>query len=348
MHDNPIHPPHIVFLGAETNIGYAKTGTGLSYWRPERVVGQFCLPGCTIDLGVPNLTLEDAAMVGVRSVVLGTAPVGGSIPVEWVTHLEHAITLGLDIISGLHQKLETIGSLKKLALQHNTRLIDIRTPPKDIPVGSGKPRTGKRLLMVGTDCAVGKKYTALQLERDLHDVGINADFRATGQTGILIAGKGIPIDAVVSDFVSGAAEMTSPESSADHWDVIEGQGSIFHPGYCAVSMGLLIGSQPDGFVVCHQANRETFLGWPDFALPSISEVIDRTIDIGRKVNPSIQCVGLSINTSCLDEHERAAYLNKLSQHYQLPVVDPLIEGTKSIVQYMAGKSLFQIEEGAVQ
>ena len=126
------------------------------------------------------------------------------------------------------------------------------------------------------------------------------DFRATGQTGILIAGGGIPMDAVVADFAAGAAEMLSPDAAAEHWDVIEGQGSLFHPAYAGVSMALLHGSQPDVFVVCHEPGRERILGHPDFAIPSLAETIDLTLRLGRRTNPGIRCAGVSLNTENLD------------------------------------------------
>jgi len=214
--------------------------------------------------------------------------------------------------------------------------VDVRVPPKDIPVGTGLKRTGKRLLTVGTDCALGKKYTALAIARAMQERGVDADFRASGQTGIMIAGNGIPIDAVVADFLSGAAELISSNNSADHWDVIEGQGSLFHPGYSSVSTGLLMGSQPDAFVVCSEALRTHIKGWPDFELPSIQAVIDRTIDLGKQVNPDIACVGISVNTSTLPAHERAAYLENLSQLYGLPAIDPIETGAAAIIDALLG------------
>ncbi len=152
----------------------------------------------------------------------------------------------------------------------------------------------------------------------------------------MIAGNGIPIDAVVADFLSGAAELISPNNSADHWDVIEGQGSLFHPGYSSVSTGLLMGSQPDAFVVCTEALRTHIKGWPDFELPSIPAVIDRTIDLGKQVNPDIACVGISVNTSTLPAHERAAYLENLSQLYGLPAIDPIATGADAIIDALLG------------
>jgi uncharacterized NAD-dependent epimerase/dehydratase family protein len=137
---------------------------------------------------------------------------------------------------------------------------------------------------------------------------------------------------VVADFVAGAAELLSPANDPQHWDVIEGQGGIFHPGYAAVSHGLLIGSQPDAFVVCHAAGRTHIEGWESFPLPSIGDVIERTTAIGSLTNPQIRCVGIAVNTASLDAAHRDAYLSELSERYELPCVDPLIHGTQAIIQ----------------
>lgn len=326
-----IQPPYLIFTGTSTDSSYAKTGFGLVEWRRDLCRGQIRLLGGTIDLGLPYMSLQDAIDAGVKSLVIGTASVGGAIPDEWLDTLEQAALLGLDIVGGVHTPLQKVTRLTKAAETSGAALIDVRIAPTDLPVGTGKQRTGKRILMVGTDCAVGKKYTALALERDMKTAGLNADFRASGQTGIMIAGQGIPIDAVVSDFVSGAAELLSPDNSANHWDVIEGQGGIFHPGYGAVSYGLLVGSQPDAFVVCHEAHRSHMMAWPDFILPTLQEVIDRTIEIGRQTNPEIRCVGASINTSGLTEKEATDYLTKTEQVLGLPCVDPVRFGTKPLV-----------------
>ncbi|TNE66174.1 MAG: DUF1611 domain-containing protein [Alphaproteobacteria bacterium] len=327
-----LRSPYLIFLGSETELTYAKTGAGLVEWRRELCKGQLALEGGTVDLGLPAMSVAEAAAGGIGSLVIGTAVVGGNIPDEWLDVLVEAVEAGLDIVAGVHTKLCDIPRLAEAAAKSGARLVDVRVPPARLPVGNGKKRTGKRLLTVGTDCAVGKKYTALALERDMREMGMNADFRASGQTGIMIAGQGIPIDSVVSDFVSGAAELLSPDNTADHWDLVEGQGGIFHPGFSAVTMGLLVGSQPDAFVVCHEAGRTHISGWPDFPLPTIEDVIYRTIAIGVLTNPAISCVGVSVNTSRLKPEDRAPYLAELSARLNLPCVDPLKGGTKPIIE----------------
>jgi uncharacterized NAD-dependent epimerase/dehydratase family protein len=332
-----LEAPYLLFLGAETSATYAKTGAGIAQWRPELCMGQLRLTEDTVDLGLVDHSVTSAAEQGAKTLIIGTAVIGGAIPEAWIDILVEALEAGLDIAAGVHTRLESIDRLRDTAARTGQRLIDVRVPPPHIPVGTGAPRSGKRLLTVGTDCALGKKYTALALEAEMRDRKMAVDFRATGQTGIMIAGEGIPIDAVVADFVSGAAEMVSPANDPDHWDVIEGQGSIFHPGYAAVSMGLLMGSQPDAFVVCTEAGRTHIEGWEDFELPSIHDVIDRTIAIGKTTNPAIRCVGISVNTQHLSETERTKYLDGLKSTHGLPAVDPLVTGVGAIVDFLVKK-----------
>jgi uncharacterized NAD-dependent epimerase/dehydratase family protein len=233
---------------------------------------------------------------------------------------------GLHIISGMHARLGEISVLREAARRAGRQLIDVREPPDGIPIGTGLKRRGKRLLTVGTDCALGKKYTALAIARAFAERGIDSDFRATGQTGIMIAGSGIPMDAVVADFAAGAAELLSPDAADDHWDIIEGQGSILHPVFSGVSMSLLHGSQPDVFVVCHDPTRTRLLGDEAFAVPSVDEIIDLTIQLGRRTNPAIRVGGVSLNTSELTQAEALAAMAKESVRLGLPVADPIRGG----------------------
>ncbi len=326
-----LRPPYLIFVGDENRLSYAKTGKGIVDWRRSLCAGQLRTSTQAVDLGLVDMDVTEAAHQGVGSLVIGTAPVGGDIPAQWWPILYQAARAGLDIVSGLHTRLGDNAELRQFAEQSGARLIDVRNPPETLPVGTGRKRSGLRLLTVGTDCALGKKYTALQLEKDLRAAGFAADFRASGQTGIMLAGQGIPIDCVVADFISGAAELLSPDNDPRHWDVIEGQGGIFHPGYAAVSHGLLLGSQPDAFVVCHQPGRSHIEGWPGFPLPRIQEVIDRTLQIGHLTNPNIRCVGISINTSGLDDASSRLLMEEIADQHGLPCVDPLRGGTAAIV-----------------
>jgi len=326
--------PYLILIGAEDDPTYAKTGLGIAQWRRELVAGQLRFPGCEVDLGVPDMTVAEAARAGVGSLVVGVAPVGGVIPETWWKTIEEAARAGLDVVCGLHVKLADQPALVAAAQASGARLIDVRVPPKHLPVGTGVRRSGRRLLTVGTDCAIGKKYTALALDQAMREAGMKSTFRASGQTGIMIAGEGLPIDAVVADFIAGAAELLSPANEADHWDVIEGQGSLFHPGYSGVSLGLLHGSQPDAFVVCHEATRTHVSGWEHYALPSIAECIELHLAAGRRTNPGIRCVGISVNTSGLPDGDRAAYRAETAAAHGLPCVDPLLDGCAAIVDFI--------------
>jgi uncharacterized NAD-dependent epimerase/dehydratase family protein len=273
-----------------------------------------------------ELKPADAYAAGARSMVIGVAPSGGIIAPSWVPALVEALEVGLDLVSGMHVRLGDVPELAAAAAKHGRRLIDVRVPPAGLPVGTGRKRTGKRLLTVGTDCALGKKYTALSLASALAERGVAVDFRATGQTGIMIAGGGIPMDAVVSDFEAGAAEVLSPDAAPEHWDVIEGQGSLFHPAYAAVSLGLLHGSQPDVIVVCHQPGRMEIIGAPGYAIPSLEETIELNLLLGRRTNPAIRCGGLAFNTSSMDAAEAEALMEAESRRLGLPVADPIRGG----------------------
>jgi len=326
-----LDPPYLIFLGDVGDDGHAKTGFGVLHWRGDRCAGQMRLPDCNVDLGLPEMDAAQAVTAGIRTAVIGVAPTGGQIVEAWLPSLLELARAGIDIASGMHSRLTDNPELVAAAEQSGARLIDARVPPADLPVGRGGRRSGKRVLTVGTDCAVGKKYTALALHRELADRGIPATFRATGQTGIMIAGSGIPIDAVVADFISGAAEVLSPDNDADHWDVIEGQGSLLHPSYAGVTLGLIHGSQPDAVVLCHDAGRDELLGMDDFfAVPPIDEVIDIVLNAARVTNPECVCAGISVNTSTLTDSDRESYLAGLEDKYALPCADPIATGMATI------------------
>jgi uncharacterized NAD-dependent epimerase/dehydratase family protein len=174
-------------------------------------------------------------------------------------------------------------------------------------------------------------YTSLALEREMRARGLKTDFRATGQTGILIAGGGVSIDAVVADFISGASESLSPANDADHWDLVEGQGSLFHASFAGVSLGLLHGSQPDVIVMCHEPTREHMRGLPQYALPDIQTCIEVNLSAARLTNPAVACTGLSVNTSRLNPEAAKACLAELEAEFGLPAVDPLRDGVGRLV-----------------
>jgi uncharacterized NAD-dependent epimerase/dehydratase family protein len=322
--------PYLLFLGDATRDAAAKTGFGLRDWCRDDCVGQWSLPSATVDLGLPVLDPAAAAAQGAKSLVISVAPVGGAIASSWVPCLEAALEAGLDIVSGMHSRLGDVPALALAAGRTGHRLVDVRHPRTSFPVATGVKRPGKRLLTVGTDCALGKKYTALALTQDLKRRGLRADFRATGQTGIMISGSGIAIDAVVADFIAGAAESLSPSNDADHWDVIEGQGSLFHPAYAGVTLGLLHGSQPDALVLCHDPTRQHIEGFPDFPLIDLASALRRYVEAAQLTNARARFVGVSLNTSRLSAADRARTLARVEHELGLPCCDPLATGMARI------------------
>lgn len=328
-----LETPYLVFLGDAKDALAAKTGQGIVDWRPEAVVGQLRLPGCCADLGVADLSIQQAAEAGTRTFLIGVVNPGGVLPKQWQGVIVEALAAGIDVASGLHTPLDSIPEVAEAARRSDQRLIEARRPVGPFPVASGRKRTGKRLLTVGTDCSVGKKYAALAIERELAARKVAVDFRATGQTGILIAGSGIPIDAVVADFAAGAAETLSPDNDPDHWDIVEGQGSLFHPSFAGVSLALLHGTQPDAVVVCHEPTRKTMRN-VDAPIASIDAVIEQTIALGRLTNPAVRCVGIALNTSELDAGRAWQSMEQARRRFGVPVCDPVRHGVEAIVDEM--------------
>ncbi len=326
-----LRKPYLVFVGDVDDPLTAKTAFGLRDWIRDDLIGQWRTARGSVDLGLPDLTPEQAAMLGAGSIIVGAAPAGGQLSQAWEGLLAQAARAGLDVVAGLHSRLADRPALVSAAREGGAALHDIRHFDGPLPVGTGTRRTGKRLLTVGTDCAIGKKYTALAIAREMQARGLACDFRATGQTGIMIAGRGISIDAVVADFVSGAAELISPANAPDHWDIIEGQGSLFHPSYAGVALGLLHGSQPDALVLCCDPFRLEIDGCPGFPIPDIKTAIARNEEAARLTNPDARCVGISVNTRGMDETAAANLLKRLSDVNGLPCVDPYRWGSAVIV-----------------
>ncbi len=323
-----IPTPYLLFLG---DAPHAKTAQGVRDWRPELCLGQLRYPGSDLDLRLPEMSLEDAAAAGVKTVLLGAAPAGGALPESWLGSLERALELGMDIASGLHTKLNDIALLRTKADALGRKLHDVRHPTEAFPIPDFVFRSGKRLLTVGADCAVGKMYTALSIEREMRGRGWKADFRATGQTGIFIAGSGVSVDAVISDFVSAAAATLSPANDEDHWDLVEGQGSLFHPAYAGVTLGLVHGSQPDAMVLCADPTRKTIGEFEFYPQPALAACIAAYEAAARLTNPSAKIVGVSLNTSMLAEADALALLERTGKELGLPCVDPFRTGVAAIV-----------------
>jgi uncharacterized NAD-dependent epimerase/dehydratase family protein len=324
--------PYLIFLGDVQIDLFAKTAFGVRDWRPEACAGEWGLPEAKISLGLPIMTPAQAVAAGAKSLLIGVAPVGGQIKERWIPALVEALEAGLDIVSGMHTKLETVEPIRIAAEKHGRTLHNVRHSEKKFPVGLGTKRAGKRLLAVGTDCALGKKYTTLALTKAFQEAGHKATFRATGQTGIMISGGGIAMDAVVADFSAGAAEMLSPANDADHWDIIEGQGSLVHPGYAGVSLGLLHGSQPDALILCHDPFRTEIDEYPGFAIPPIQEVIDLHLALARRTNPHVKCSAIALNTSKVSADEGATICAEYEAKYGLPAFDPMRSDLRRIVE----------------
>jgi uncharacterized NAD-dependent epimerase/dehydratase family protein len=326
-----VQAPYLMFLGDVPDQLAAKTAHGIVDWRPEWCLGQRRLEGCKADLSIPDMTIAEAAAKGAKTFLLGVANAGGILPDHWVAEIVAAIEAGMDVASGLHTRLSSKPAISEAAEKHGRTLLDVRHSRETFATGKGTKRPGLRLLTVGTDCSVGKKYTALALEKAMRTRGMDADFRATGQTGVFISGRGVAIDAVVADFISGAVEWIAPAAAETHWDLIEGQGSLFHPSFAGVSIGLLHGAQPDCFVVCHEPTRTTMRG-VKHALPSIREVIDLTIRCGSLTNPAIRPIGIAVNTEALGEAEALALLASLGQEHALSATDPIRFGVEGLVE----------------
>lgn len=327
--------PYLLFLGDATDPLSIKMASSAATWKPELCLGEYSVAGCSVTTGLPQLSISQAAQQGAKSLLLGFANSGGVLEEKWYPYILEALEHKLDIISGLHEKLTDIDMIKQAAEKHGCQLIDIRHPQQKFSTGTGEKRTGKRLLTVGTDCSVGKMYTSLSLAQTMQENGFDVDFKATGQCGIVIASQGVAIDCVVSDFISGAAESLSPNAAADHWDIIEGQGSLSHPAFAGVSLGLLHGSQPDALVICHALNRDHMRGLPNSQFPSIAQTIELNLAAAKLTNPNVKVAGIAVNTSSVSVEQGREICEKLSQQHQLVCVDPLRDGTQAIIDNLA-------------
>lgn len=330
-----IETPYLLFLGDAPDMLAAKVAIGIRDWRPENALGQLRLPGCGADLGLPDMTLAEAKAAGVKTVVIGVANRGGIISQEWKKVLVAALEEGFDLAAGLHNLLRDEADLRAVAEATGRTLHDVRVPSVKYPIADGKKRSGKRCLAVGTDCSVGKMYTAMAMEREMIDAGMKATFRATGQTGILITGDGVPLDAVIADFMAGSVEWLTPDNDPDHWDLIEGQGSLFHVSYSGVTMALIHGGQPDALILCHEPTRTHMRGLPDYTPPTLEALRDMALPIARIANPACQVVGVSVNTQNMSEAEARAYLARVEAEMGLPATDPYRFGAAPLVAALA-------------
>ncbi|HEX8127013.1 MAG TPA: N-acetyltransferase DgcN [Allosphingosinicella sp.] len=326
--------PYLLYLGHCADAMSIKTSRGLAEFRRDDCVGEFRHDDCPLTLGLPRLGMAEAVEAGARTLVLGIAGAGGKLGTDLVNDAAIALQAGMNVAAGLHQRLRDEPRLVELATERGLRLFDVREPPAELPVGTGYPRAGHRLLTVGTDCSVGKMYASLALAAGLRERGLVADFRATGQTGILIAGEGVPVDAVVADFISGAIEKLAPARHDGGWDVIEGQGSLFHPSFAGVSMGLLHGAQAEALVLCHRPGREHMRGLPGRALPDLAECLDRNLEAARLTSPGVRAAGVCLNTSGMESLEARRLCDRVADRLDLPTTDPIALGVGPIIELL--------------
>ena len=315
----------------------SKTANSVIRYLPERTVGvldrsragQTSQDVLGFGGGIPIVrSMREGLALGPTAVLVGIAPQGGRLPAHWQGWLVEALEGGCDLWSGLHTFLADDPVLAATAQASGRRILDLRRPPADLPVASGAAKTVEPyvVLTVGTDCNVGKMTAQLQLGRELNAGGLRTRFVPTGQTGIMIEGWGIAVDAVISDFVAGAAERLVLQAASDA-DVllVEGQGSINHPGYSAVTLGLLHGSCPDGLILCHQSSREYIGDYREAAwlrIPPLSEYVRLYETIGSAVHPT-RVIGISLNTYDLSDQAARQACEAAAQETGLPATDPV-------------------------
>ena len=321
-----IRKPYLLFLGDAPDALAAKVARGINEWRPEQVLGQYRMDDCKADLGIKDMSVREAREAGAGTMVVGVANRGGVISERWKSVLREALEEGLDLASGLHRRLADDPELVRIAHANGREMHDVRQPIGSFLIGNGRKRSGKRCLAVGTDVSIGKMYASLALARELAKRGSKCTFKATGQTGILIEGEGIPLDAVVADFMSGAVEQLTPDNDDDHWDLIEGQGSLFHPSFSGISLALIHGGQPDALVLCHEPTRTSMRGLSGYGLPTLEKLRDMALDLAHVVNPGCSVIGISINSSNMGEDEALSYAEKVEAKMGLPVQDPVRHG----------------------
>ena len=330
-------PRHLIIADGDFGPMTSKTANSIIRYQPERTVAVLDRQhaGSTVQdvLGfggaIPVVgSMRDGLALGPTSVLIGIAPKGGQLPADWRAWLGEAIDAGCDVWNGLHNFLSDDPVLSAKAKARGSRLHDLRRPPADLPIASGLAKSVEPLvvLTVGTDCNVGKMTAQLQLIRRLNDRGVRTRFVPTGQTGIMLEGWGIAVDAVVADFIAGAAEWLTLEGSKNA-DVVlvEGQGSINHPGYSGVTVGLLHGSCPDAMILCHQASRQYIGDYREAAglrIPPLSEYVRLYESLGAAVHPT-RVIGISLNTYDLSDVEARRACDRAREETGLPATDPV-------------------------
>ncbi len=315
---------------------YGKTARGVIRYAPDPTVAilDSTRAGETQD-GIPIVaTVNDALCFNPTTAIVGVATQGGRFPPAWRELLEASIAKGLDVENGLHEFLSDDPDLAELAERHGVELRDLRRPPADLDVPSGENLRipAKIALTVGSDCAIGKKTVALELDLEARRRGLASLFVPTGQTGIAIAGWGIAVDAVVSDFLAGAAERLVVEGHRRGGELlfVEGQGSLSHPAYSGVTLGLIHGAAPHAFVLCHRAGATEVEGYPGHPLPSLRELVELHERIALPLRPArVACVAL--NTGGLADAQAKTAIEETQEETGLPADDPVRFGAGNLL-----------------
>ena len=315
---------------------YGKTARGVIRYSPHPVVAVLdsTRVGETMD-GIPVVgTVEEALPFEPTTAIVGVATQGGRFPPAWRELLKSAIAGGLDVESGLHEFISEDPELSELAARHDVELRDLRKPPPglSVPTGANLEVPARIVLTVGSDCAIGKKTVAVELDLEARKRGLKSVFVPTGQTGIAIAGWGIAVDAVISDFLAGAAEWLVVEGARRGGELlfVEGQGSLAHPAYSGVTLGLVHGSAPHLFVLCHKAGATEVEGFPGHPLPSLSELVELHERISLPARPA-KVAAIAVNTAELDDEAAHAAIAAAADETGLPADDPVRFGAGRLV-----------------
>ncbi len=320
----------------------AKTASGLIRYKPEEVVavidstkaGKSVQEILRFGGDIPIVEdLETSFKFGPNALLIGIAPRGGKLPAEWRNQVKQALENGLDVISGLHDMLNEDPELSMIALLKKAKIWDLREAKRFHKVALGDPNLikAKVVLTVGTDCKVGKMIAAIEMAKEAKNSDWNPFFAATGQTGMVITGSGVPIDSIIGDFMSGALEEFLIEKSKSHdLLLVEGQGTLIHPGYSGVSLALIHGSLPDAMILCHHPGRKQIKNY-DISIPPLPELIKLHEDVAKPVKPC-KVTGICLNTQESSEEEAKQEINKVEAETGLPTTDPVRFGCEKLVK----------------
>ena len=331
----------LILTEGQTHPTPAKLAAGILRYRIDEVVALLdsCQAGKdTGDLmgvghGIPIIScIQDASSFKPDTFLIGITPAGGELPKKWRSLIKDAIKHRMDIVSGMHTFLNDDPQLVKLARKYQVKLVDLREVPPDLTVNTCQAQKSHsyRIHTVGTDCNCGKKITALEINHKLRQSGKKSTFIATGQTGILISEKGIAMDHVISDFVSGAAERLVLENADYDFLVIEGQGSIIHPLYSGVTLSMLHGFAPQALILCHQFDRTILRGTPNTPVPSLKNILNLYEDLSKPVFPS-KVIAISLNMNSLPRDKAREEIKKIEQEFGLPATDVVQFGPDKLV-----------------